>query len=231
LCREGNICRGSARSIPGINIYEALESCKDLLIKYGGHGFAAGLTIPAENVDGFNARINEYAKARLSGISLTPLVNFDMEIFPKNISLGLADELKMLEPFGSGNPSPSFACRNLLVQEIRTVGASDKHLKMKLSGLSETFDAIAFNMGYNIDGYSKGDNVDVICELDKNVWNGREDIQLIVRDIRTSIQKSLENNYYRSFKYFIENIMLNIPFEPHVIGEFGLYEKPIENII
>lgn len=230
LCREGNLCRGSARSIPGINIYEALKSCQDLMIKFGGHALAAGLTISSDNVDKLYTRINEYVKSKIPGLSLIPSVFADFELVPDDISVKLADELEKLEPFGAGNPSPVFVCRNFKIQDIRPVGAEDKHLKMRLLYPGYSFDAIAFNMGYNKDDYSKGSIIDVAFQLDNNTWNGQKNVQLVIKDIRPSILKSFEDDYFRGLKNFVEKFSDGKGL-PQELSKLRLYEKPVEKVL
>jgi single-stranded-DNA-specific exonuclease len=105
-----------------------------------------------------------------------------------------------------GNPVPQFLYGPVKIDEIRAVGAQDKHLKLRLMDAGRTIDAIAFNLGYNINGYYRNNMVDVICSPDKNVWNGRESIQLLVKEIKHSPFETIADDYYRSLKNTIENI-------------------------
>lgn len=204
--REGGTCKGSARSIPGFNMFEALSECSDILIKFGGHEQAAGLTISYDNLEMFKERMNDIAKKKLARKYLMPVVEADCEIKGKDVTFELLDNLNKLEPFGTGNPPPIFILRSMNIEEIRTVGAKDNHLKMRLRDEQEKFDAIAFNMGYNISGYSRKDMIDVVCSLDRNVWNGRESMQLMIKDMRKSPFNCIEDDYYRSLRNLIKRL-------------------------
>lgn len=214
LSRDGEVYRGSGRSIYGFNLFEALSECKDLLVKYGGHEMAAGLSVDPEKLECFNERINKIAKEKLRKKYLIPALNVDFEIKGEDIDSHLVDSINMLEPFGVGNPSPLFLYKSMEALELRTVGVSDKHLKMKLKDGCEIFDAIGFNMGYNINGYTRESSIDVVCGIERNVWNGRENIQLLVKDMRKSPLKTVEEEYYKSLKTHINRLA--------AIGSIGL---------
>ncbi len=203
LCDEGETSRGSARSVPGFNIYEALCKCSDCLIRFGGHEQAAGITINTGNIDSFRKAINDIAKENISTASMTECMNADCEIGPEFINTELYDNIDRLQPFGNGNPVPVFVIRSVLIEDIRTVGAKSKHLKLKIRCKNRIYDAIAFNMGYNIDNFSIGNNVDIMFEIGKNIWNGMENLQLIIRDIKNSEFKPVENEYCRSLIKFL----------------------------
>lgn len=230
LCREGNILRGSARGIQGLNLYDLLYKCSDLLVKFGGHELAAGLSISAENLQAFKEKVNITAKSMLPGRYLVPTVNVDCEIKPDEISLDLIRELKLLEPLGTGNPSPLFLGKSLSIQEIRTVGNQDKHLKLKLLDKYKTFDAIAFNMGYNIKGYNKNNYIDIVCGLEINSWNGSENVQIMIRDIRHTLSAEWEEDYCRSFNKSLNRFCHN----EKTYGDFfnfNIIPKPLDYIL
>ena len=114
--------RGSCRSVPGFNLCEALGECSDLLLKYGGHAQAAGISISADQLDAFRERLNEIGLECLRRGELVPTMRVDGELAEDEIDLELALELSRLEPFGLGNPSPVFVSRNMMVLECRQVG-------------------------------------------------------------------------------------------------------------
>jgi single-stranded-DNA-specific exonuclease RecJ len=201
-----DIYRGSARSIPGFNIFKALSGCSELLQKFGGHELAAGLSLKPEDIEEFEEKINDIARSILTPDSLLPSANAEFKLSAKDITPELIEELKTLEPYGMGNPVPQFLYGPVKIDEIRAVGAQDKHLKLRLMDAGRTIDAIAFNLGYNIDEYYRNNMVDVICSPDKNVWNGRESIQLLVKEIKHSPFEAIADDYYRSLKNTIENI-------------------------
>ncbi len=123
---EGDVGQGgSARSIPAFNLYSALTECSDLLLKYGGHSQAAGLSIKAEDLDLFRERLNEIGHEWLTEEDLVPRVLVDAELGEDEICIELAMELERLEPFGYGNPTPLFVTRNMHVLERRNVGPTE----------------------------------------------------------------------------------------------------------
>jgi single-stranded-DNA-specific exonuclease len=152
IARDNEIGKGSARSMSGFNLYEAMSKCSNFFEKFGGHEMAAGLTIKTDNIEAFRLKINEIAEEMLQGKELLPEILVDYKLEHKDINLQTARQLKSLEPFGMGNPNPFFVCRNLEVLDSKLVGASSKHLSLNLYDGSNSIKAIAFNMGnlYNV---------------------------------------------------------------------------------
>lgn len=177
--------RASCRSIPEFSIIEALDACQDLLVKYGGHTMAAGLTIRNENWDALNLRLNDIASEKLSGCVLRPSCTADMEILPEYINQEALNQIGMLEPTGQQNPAPLFLVRNLLVQGARQIGAEKTHLRLSLASASGLeFTGLAFSKGDWLEGLPQ--RIDVLCAFEKNTWQNRETIQLIITDIRAA---------------------------------------------
>lgn len=227
LSREGDIYRGSARSIPGINLFEAFTDSAHLLIKYGGHELAAGLSIANHNLEEFKDRLNNYVNQRLLQELLTPELKADCEIKEDDVKTELIDELSILEPYGIGNKAPLFLFKSLIIGDIKTVGTQNKHLKLKLKSLESSFDAIAFNMGYNINVYTKDEYIDIACGLDKNIWNGKESTQLIIKDIKHSVYKSIESSYIKSMNSVIGRIEED-SFDMSIFKTFEINDKPVK---
>ncbi|MBK8026442.1 MAG: single-stranded-DNA-specific exonuclease RecJ [Chloroflexi bacterium] len=175
--------RASCRSIPGFDITSALDQCAELLVRHGGHAQAAGFTVVNENIPALRERLTDLARSALEAQELTPTIDVDMELDPKDITLELAVELQRLDPTGHSNPSPIFVTRNLRVQDQRLVGKDERHVRLKLgrSGLSP-IDAIGFHLAENYpDGASR---VDVAYQLEINEWNGQRTAQLNLLDVR-----------------------------------------------
>jgi single-stranded-DNA-specific exonuclease len=184
---EGDVGRGSARSIPGFNLFSALTECSDLLLKYGGHAQAAGLSIRAADLEAFRERLNRIGHERLSQDDLVPRLRFDDELPEADISDSLARELAALEPHGLGNPSPVFVTRNMLVLEQRSVGADGRHLKLKLGRGDAVVGAIGFRMTRRYSEVARNSaEVDVAYSLDLNEWNGSTHVEMNLKDIRRS---------------------------------------------
>jgi single-stranded-DNA-specific exonuclease len=184
---EGDVGRGSARSIPGFNLFSALTECSDLLLKYGGHAQAAGLSIRAADLEAFRERLNRIGHERLSQDDLVPRLRFDDELPEADISDSLARELAALEPHGLGNPSPVFVTCNMLVLEQRSVGADGRHLKLKLGRGDAVVGAIGFRMTRRYSEVARNSaEVDVAYSLDLNEWNGSTHVEMNLKDIRRS---------------------------------------------
>ena len=184
---DDGIGKGSARSIPGVNVFEAIAQCRDSLDAFGGHAAAAGLTIREERIPGFRARLAEVLEGPLSSPSARPRLICDVEVEPRGFSPAAVRELGRLGPFGSGNPEPTLVLRNLRVASARIVGTN--HLKLAVAGVSgPPLDAIGFKMGsLESRGISQAAPIDVACALDVNVWNGTERVQLRLKDVRASV--------------------------------------------
>ncbi|HEX9285124.1 MAG TPA: single-stranded-DNA-specific exonuclease RecJ, partial [Nitrospirales bacterium] len=175
---EEGIGRGSARSITGVNLYEAIARCRDQLLAFGGHAVAAGLTITEECVPAFRDRLAEALEGPLSSPAARPQLFCDAEVEPHGFSPRSVGELTKLGPFGAGNPEPMLVLRSLRIASAKIVGAN--HLKLTVQGRGGSLlDAIGFRMGsLESRGLSQSVPVDVACALDVNTWNGAERVQL-----------------------------------------------------
>ncbi|KKP63320.1 MAG: Single-stranded-DNA-specific exonuclease RecJ [Candidatus Moranbacteria bacterium GW2011_GWF2_34_56] len=122
--------KGSFRSIPKIDIIETIEACSELLIKYGGHSQAAGITIKNENLEKFYDKMAGIIDEKLKGEDLAPEIKFDLELKSEDIGVGLVDDLKKMEPFGQGNELPVFMIKELIIQDLKWLGNGEKHLKL-----------------------------------------------------------------------------------------------------
>jgi single-stranded-DNA-specific exonuclease len=188
--------QGSFRSIPLINIIDAIEECRDLLVKFGGHSQAAGLTIKNENLEAFYEKLNGIIEKKLEGIVVEPEIVIDMKLSPYHITPQLVNEIKKMAPFGEGNREPVFMLENMSVQAVRMVGNGSKHLKLTLRSdeadlpagqeVQRAFDAIGFNLGTKFPDLTTGQKADIVFQLEENVWNGRTTMQLKLIDMRLS---------------------------------------------
>jgi single-stranded-DNA-specific exonuclease len=181
---EGKI-KGSARSIKGFNIYDALKECEDLLEQFGGHEFAAGLTMEAGNLDEFRRRINSIADRRLSENDFLPELQIDANLNLEQIDLKFWKLLSQFEPFGPGNMRPVFVSKGICIEGVPTI-VGNGHLKMKVSqGKSGVMDAIGFNLHEFLPVLRKCDEnrVDIAYVLEENHWNGKRTIQMRIKDI------------------------------------------------
>ncbi|MCE3222032.1 MAG: recJ [Nitrospira sp.] len=180
------IGKGSARTVEGFDLYQALSECRDLLEAYGGHPSAAGLTIKESRLEEFRRRFCALA-ARWSGaVRTVPTLHVDAEVNLTDVNFSLIQELESLHPFGAGNPEPTLAVRGLDVVDVRVVG--EKHLKLRVrQGRSYIFDGIGFRMGPLGDlGLQSGRAVDLAFSPERNHWNGYDRVQLRIKALRMS---------------------------------------------
>ena len=183
-----DVGKGSGRSIKGINLVDALCHCSEHLVKFGGHELAAGLSVTRGELPSFRKLINEYARSNLRKEDMIPTLEADCEVDFCDVSLSLAKSLQMLEPYGVGNPVPTFMLSNIAVHEIS--GVSDgKHTRLVIGNGKHTVSAIHFSSPVSEYDIHVGDKVDLLFNLDINEWGGRESLQMIIRDIRISAEQ------------------------------------------
>lgn len=184
VCYEGNMGKGSGRSIQGFDLHEALMECGDSLEKFGGHEMAVGITIKRENFSKFRDSLERYAKKKQID-KLVPVIKIDCELMLKEINIDSIKSLQLLEPFGEANQEPLFFIKNLKINSIRAL-SEGKHLKVGLREDKYIIDAIGFNMGEFSEKFMIDDKVDIIGSLSINSFNGVENMQIILKDIRKS---------------------------------------------
>ena len=177
--------KGSGRSIDGMNLVNALFSCADILEKFGGHELAAGLSIKRKNLPEFKRRMEEYAKKSFDGTEPEHVLEIDCELETNEVNLDFAQELCMLEPYGVSNPTPVFAIRNAVIDEITPVGMN-RHLKLTLKKDGASFVAMMFSTTLAEFPLSVGDEVDFAFNIDVNEFNGVSSVQINIKDIRPS---------------------------------------------
>ncbi|MDK2823135.1 MAG: single-stranded-DNA-specific exonuclease [Clostridia bacterium] len=188
LTLQNNLYKGSGRSIPGFHLYQALSQCHYLLENYGGHSQAAGLSLLEENIPEFKKRINIIADASLCENDFIPALDLDGEINLETADFTLLEEITKLEPFGCANPEPLLIYRQGEVQECREVGNNGGHLKLKIKAGSSQWDAIGFNMSSYLEMAASREPLDLAFTLDKNHWNGKTNLQLVLKDLKPSTE-------------------------------------------
>lgn len=175
--------RASCRSIPEFNITHALDECADLLVRHGGHAMAAGFTVDNANIDRLKKELQQRAKDALEGRDLVRTLHLDAEINVNDLNEALVHELMILEPTGHENRPAAFISRNVRIVECRTVGADDKHLKLKIARTGqEPLDSIGFGLGEWAKQMPQ--IIDVAYHLEMNEWRGRQSLQMRLLDIR-----------------------------------------------
>ena len=186
---KDDVGKGSGRSIKGLNLVDALVACSDNLVKYGGHELAAGLSVTREQLPAFIENINAYARENLSDEDMIPTLDVDCEIDFSDLTFSLAQQLQKLEPYGIGNPQPSFVIYDTHVSEIVPV-SDGRHTRFTFTDGKSTVNAMYFSNRADALGIYNGDKVDVVFNVDINEWLGRRSVQLIVKDIKPSKTQS-----------------------------------------
>jgi single-stranded-DNA-specific exonuclease len=183
---EGEDARGSARSIEGFHVTHALDTCADLLSRYGGHERAAGFSLPSGNITELSERLMAYAAERLDEATLSRRYSVDALVRLGELSMDTPAVLRMLEPVGEGNPEPALASTGLLVRSVRAVGKEANHLRLEVAADGCSLSAIAFRQGHLAADLRPGSHVDLIYRPDLNEWQGRTSLQLMVSALRLS---------------------------------------------
>ena len=186
---EDGIISGSARSVGGFDIYTAIDSCSDLLTNFGGHKYAAGLSMHIDDLPEFKQRFETYVAAHIREDQLQPTLLVEAELDLVDITSAFYNVIRYLEPFGPGNPRPLFATRNLINhRDTRAVGKEGEHLRLDVTDRAYAITGIAFKRGDMAKHIQNGNPVDICYELDENTFNNRTTIQMMVQDI-----KAIEN--------------------------------------
>lgn len=186
LTQSGDYVAGSARSVAGFNVYEAIHQCKDLLLGYGGHFYAAGMTMPAENVAAFRDRFEEVVSSTITDELLVPEIVIDAEVQLKDLTLSFYNILSQMEPFGPGNCRPVLMVKNVTDSGFSKV-VKEQHLKISVTRDNVVYGGIAFNMAHKFPLLQDKQPVDIVFTLDENEWNGNKNLQLKVLDVRNSM--------------------------------------------
>ena len=194
---------GSGRSIEGFNLFNALESLSDVLIKFGGHEQAGGLTLMTSNLELFRTRLNTYADNAILEEMLLPTMAVDLHIEGREINLKTAKLISRLEPFGSGNQTPLFCFRGAVLLDKKVIG-NGKHLRLNLSIEGQTADGVYFGKGHLEKGLFVGDRVDIVFTQDINVWNNTESLQIKVLDMRLSDSALKRNRFLLKAAHQVE---------------------------
>ena len=185
LTKEHGFIRGSGRCPAGFSLYDALGECKDLLIQFGGHELAAGLSIKEENIEAFIKKFEEVVESRKETIS-EQIINIDSIISRRNLNAQIIKDIRFLKPYGQSNQVPIFLYKGLKVAAIRTI-KDDKHLKLVLKDDRSLIDAVGFSLGARRDEIRIGDKIDVVANVELNSYNTPKTIQLVIQDFKKSV--------------------------------------------
>ena len=185
LCEEDGYGKGSGRSIPGFDLYEALTECNDCIDKFGGHSMAVGINVKSDKFEEFKQKLEQVAKDKHIE-EIVPILKIDAQISLDEINKDMVDSLNELEPYGEENKTPLFAFKNLRIDSIRAL-SEGKHLKLTLKDRKNIVNAIGFNLGELSNEYRIGDKVDVVGNLEINTFNGVDNVQINIKDIMKSL--------------------------------------------
>ena len=185
LCEEDGYGKGSGRSIPGFDLYEALTECNDCIDKFGGHSMAVGINVKSDKFEEFKQKLEQVAKDKHIE-EIVPILKIDAQISLDEINKDMVDSLNELEPYGEENKTPLFAFKNLRIDSIRAL-SEGKHLKLTLKDSKNIVNAIGFNLGELSNEYRIGDKVDVVGNLEINTFNGVDNVQINIKDIMKSL--------------------------------------------
>lgn len=195
LAIEEGIASGSARSVEGFSIFEALYATKDVFNKFGGHDMAAGMSLDATRVDELRENLNQFAKETMAEDVLIPKVKVDMKLEVNEVNIPFIEQLQEMEPFGVGNREPSFRVASK-VTEVKRIGKDLSHLRVGFDRLK----AIGFSMGDADKWLQENDTANVVCSLEINEWRDQRNPQLMLKDIR------LEDKVYASIKETVDEV-------------------------
>ena len=198
---DGENAKGSGRSIEGFPLCDAVAYCKDLLTVYGGHPMAAGMSLPSENIDAFREKLNEFA-VNMGRVPL-PTINIACKLNPAVINTEMVESLEILEPYGSGNPTPIFGLYNLQLNLIRSL-SDGKHLQLVFKRGTTDVTALYFNMTTDEFPYVPGDVLNLAVTLDVNEYNRAKRVSIVIKDIAFAGQElerlMLSNTVYEDFR-------------------------------
>jgi single-stranded-DNA-specific exonuclease len=185
LTESHNKASGSARSVDGFDVYSAIEECSDLLEQFGGHKYAAGLTMPIENIPLFQKKFEEAVSRRITEDQLTPLVSIDVKIELADINQKFYGIIKQMAPFGPGNMRPVFVSENLITYGYPQI-LKEQHLKFSLrqEGKDKVYNAIGFGMAHLYETVLNGKPFKMAYTIDENHYNGKTTLQLMIKDIK-----------------------------------------------
>ncbi|GGG19971.1 single-stranded-DNA-specific exonuclease RecJ [Paenibacillus abyssi] len=183
---DSGMCKGSARSIDGFDLYAALTECADLMSHYGGHQAAAGMSLHRDRLPEFEHKLSQLADQWLTAEDWIRKTTIDVVSTIQEAGLETIESLSLLEPFGAGNPSPKLLFRGVEVEESRTMGKDGKHLRLSLLHQAKRLEAISFGSGSTAARLSPGVKADILGELAVNEWNGNRKPQLMIGDMQVS---------------------------------------------
>lgn len=207
---NGDVAHGSGRSISPFHLHNALTAVSSLTLAYGGHELAAGVTVKTEDIDDFRTAINDYA---LNVEAARPKLNIDLKINPAGLSVDMVEAMKLLEPFGTGNPKPIFAIMGVTLEKITPV-ADNKHLRLLFSKNGASFQAMLFGVTPTQFCYSVGDTVDLAVNLESNFYKNDYVLSVQIKNMRHS---GIDQNRIFSEQDLFDNFVSKKPYDAKLL--------------
>lgn len=196
LSNENGVAHGSGRSFAGFHLYDAINACSDVLLKYGGHELAAGVSVSQDKVNLFRKRINEYATTQPVAV---PRLNIDFRLNPAGLSVDMAFAIKSLEPFGLGNPTPIFGIFGATLEKITAIGGG-KHLKLLCRKNGNVFQSLLFGVTPEQFCFVAGDILDLAVTLDTNLYQGQYNLSVQIKAVKMS--DADQDAYFEGKRHF-----------------------------
>ena len=209
ISMKDGIGKGSCRSIPGYNLFEALTNSQEHLVQFGGHAMAAGLTVKAEEIDNLRQALTQEARRQMHARDFIPGYNIDMEISPAEMTMEMVEELGMLEPCGMANESPIFACRGLRGANAELKGTDARHLKFSVADGGRLVDAIGFNMPEMLPRVSRG-AFDMVYSAGINEWRDIRKLQCTVKSLDMPVPEIRSVTINRDFLKNVYGFLLSM---------------------
>ncbi|WP_339063894.1 single-stranded-DNA-specific exonuclease RecJ [Tepidibacillus marianensis] len=203
---ETKMAKGSARSIAGYDIFQALTEAKDLLPHYGGHPAAAGLSIKEEDIPLLRQKLNQLAVLWLREEDFIPVEKVDMVCSLEQITIPLIEQIERMEPFGMGNPTPKWMIEQIEVNKVATIGNEKQHLKLIVTNQSRMIEALAFKMGHLNKEIAASSEIQLLGELNINEWNGERKPQIMVRDLQIASVQIFDRQDYRDTESLLKEL-------------------------
>lgn len=219
LAQQGDVCVGSARSIPGVNIHQALSTCSDLFVRFGGHAQAAGLTIRAELVPELRRRLTQAIREQAAPEAFIPTEEYDLELELSEMTEELVESFSAMQPTGFGNPAPVFCVRGVSTTDVRAIGKDGAHLRLRLVQGSDMRNAIAFRMGDR--ARSMPEVIEAVLALSINVWQDRRSVQCELRQFQAYLPAKAFLSECQRREGDIETSMLDVLSEAPVQAGSG----------
>jgi single-stranded-DNA-specific exonuclease len=215
--RKKGVAKGSARSIPGFDLFANLSTCRDILPHFGGHPMAAGMTLSIEHIDELRSRLNSLAEEILTEEDFIPITPIDVKCSVADITLKTVEELQMLAPFGMDNPKPRVLIEDVSIQMMRRVGADQSHLKAVFEQDGATVDSVGFGYGYLHEEIAPNSKVSIVGELSINEWNNFRKPQLLIQDASVKEWQLFDIRGMRNIYPFL----LSLPIEKRMLIAFN----------